>query len=236
MSCESADSAQHPTRAGRLTVDIDGGVIRLCADYHPHLVDRIKQLPDRRYCREKREWTVPARRAALYDLCELLMNYDGRLDVRCSERALQRLSRQGPGRITLEKGHVRLWVPYQPRRLERIRAIPELRFERTTETWAGPATRAGAIALLGLLADREVLADASTRERLERLAGAREGDEPRQLESHPASSRSSPVPHWRLVTSGPVFDANRQRQEWVVGIGWCVRMRVDPARRRGGKR
>ena len=236
MSRETIDSGLRSTPAGRLEVDIEGGVIRLRADYDPQLVERIKRLPDRRYSREKREWTVPARRVALYDLCELLIDYNGRLGVRYSERALRRLSLQGPGRITLEKGGMRVWAPYKPRRLERIRAIPELRFERATKTWAGPATRAGATALLGLLADREVVADASTRERLERVAAAREGDDLRQLAAQTASdsSRSSPVPHWRHVTSGPVFDANPQRQEWVEGIGWCVRVRVDPARRRGG--
>lgn len=238
MSRESLDSGLRLTRAGWLEVDIEGGVICLRADYDPQLVERIKRLPGRRYSSETREWTVPARRAALYDLCELLIGYDGRLDVRYSGRALRRLSRQGPGRITLEEGQVRLWAPYQPRRLERIRAIPELRFERASKTWAGPPTRAGAIALLDLLADRELLTDASTRARLERVAAAPEGHQLRQLAAQSASgsSRSSPVPHWRHVTSGPVFDANPQRQEWVEGIGWCVRVRVDPERRRGGKR
>lgn len=236
MSCEVAGSEQHPSRGARLEVDIEGGVIRLRADHDPQLVERIKRLPDRRYSREKREWTVPARRAALYGLCALLIDYDGRLDVHYSQRALRRLSRQGPGRITFKKGQLRLWGPYQPRRLKRIRAIPELRFERATKTWTGPATRAGTIALLDLIADRELLADPSTRERLERVAAAREADEPRQLVTPAGARRRSPVPHWRHVTSGPVFDAHPERQEWVEGVGWCRRVRIDPSRRRPGER
>jgi hypothetical protein len=37
-------------------------------------------------------------------------------------------------------------------------------------------------------------------------------------------------PHWRHVTRGHIFRANPHRHEWVEGIGWCVRVRVDPER------
>ncbi|MGI8944758.1 MAG: hypothetical protein ACR2GL_00775 [Thermoleophilaceae bacterium] len=236
MDRDIADSTTQASGRGRLEVDIDGGVVRLRAPYNPQLLERIRRLPDRRYRRDKREWTFPARREALYGLCELLADYDGRLDVGYSERALRRLSRQGPGRITFERDRVRLWLPYQRRRIERVRAIPELRFERATRTWAGPATRAGAIALLGLLADREALADPSTRQRLQRIAAAArecEGLGQALTRTDSGPRRRPPVAHWRHVTSGPVFEANPR--EWVEGVGWCVRVRVDPSRRAGGE-
>lgn len=44
------------------------------------------------------------------------------------------------------------------------------------------------------------------------------------------AGRASPTPHWRHVTRGPIFAANPKRREWVDGVGWCVRVRVDPTR------
>jgi hypothetical protein len=213
----------------RLRVDVDRGLVRLRADYDPELVERIRRLPSRRYLRDSAEWTVPATRPGLAAVCELVE--DAALDAELSKRARQRLSRHGPGRVELAGGELRLAFRYHPRRLERVREIPERRFDRASKTWTVPATRAGALALLALLADGEFRADPSVRARLESIAAGRASSK------HPSGEdarggRSSPIPHWRHVTRGPVFDASTDRHEWIEGIGWCVRIRVDPERHR----
>lgn len=226
----------HPgrrTRPPRLEIDIDGGLVRLRPEYEPRLISLVRKLPDRRYSSAHREWTMPARRAGLAELCDLVESSG--IDARLTERARRRLEHQGPGRITFEDGDFRLAFSYSPRRLERIRRIPERRFDPTSKTWAVAATRAGAPALLALLAEHEFRAEPSVRARLKRLATERaDAPRPRPVGREAgAPSRRSPVPHWRHVTRGRVFDANRHRQEWIDGIGWCVRIRVDPARQDG---
>jgi hypothetical protein len=218
----------------RLLVDLDGGLVHLRADYHPRLVALIRKLPDRHYVADRAEWIMPARRPALAELCELIERPE--LEVTLSERARRRLERHGPGRLTLDKGELRLAFPYNPRRLKRVRAIPERRFDPDSKSWIVPPTRAGALELLRLLDEGEFRTDAATRRRLEALAVARESDSGRRASEDGGPSRKSPDPHWRLVTRGPVFDANPQRHEWVGRVGWCVRIRVDPARRRRRER
>jgi hypothetical protein len=77
---------------------------------------------------------------------------------------------------------------------------------------------------------------ASVRRALERLAAAA-SKPPGTPRTEPAGSRwrSSPKAHWRHVTRGAIFDANPRRREWIAGVGWCVRIRVDPRRRRSGR-
>jgi hypothetical protein len=213
----------------RLLVDLDGGLVHLRADYDPRLVALMRRLPDRHYVAERAEWIMPARRPALAELCELIKRPE--LDVTLSERARRRLERHGPGRLTLDKGELRLVFPYNPRRLKRVRAIPERRFDPDSKSWIVPPTRAGALELLRLLDEGEFRTEVAVSRRLEALAAGQEGGRERQP-SDDGPSRESPIPHWRHVTRGAIFDANPQRQEWVDGVGWCVCIRVDPARRR----
>jgi hypothetical protein len=214
----------------RLLVDLDGGLVHLRADYDPRLVALMRKLPDRHYVAERAEWIMPARRTALAELCELIERPE--LEVTLSERARRRLERHGPGRLTLDNGELRLAFPYNPRRLKRVRAIPERRFDPDSKSWIVPATRAGALELLRLLDEGEFRTEVAVRRRLEALAAGQEGGRERQPSDDGGPSRESPIPHWRHVTRGAIFDANPQRQEWVDGVGWCVRIRVDPARRR----
>jgi hypothetical protein len=228
----SSAGTEAPGRGARprLTVDVDGGLVRLSGDYDPRLVALIRRLPERRYLAERAEWTMPARRPALAALCELIERPE--LEVTLSGRARRRLERHGPGRLALEDGQLGLSFAFDPRRLERVRAIPERRFDPDSKCWIVPATRAGALALLTLLDDGEFRTDGAVRRRLEALAAGRQADSQPGPGDDSGPSRKSPMRHWRHVTRGPIFDANWRRREWVVGIGWCVRIRVDPARRR----
>lgn len=215
----------------RLLVDVDGGLVRLCAEYDPRLVTLIRKLPERRYVAQRAEWVLPARRPALAALCELIELPEVRAEL--SERARRRLQKHGPGRLALEEGELRLSFPYHRRRLERVRGIPERRFDPDSKSWVVPATRAAALALLRLLDEGEFRTDVAIRRRLEALAAGRGSDRGRRpSDDSNGASRESPIPHWRHVTRGPTFNANPQRREWVDGVGWCVRIRVDPARRR----
>jgi hypothetical protein len=214
----------------RLLVDLDGGLVHLRADYDPRLVALMRKLPDRHYVAERAEWIMPARRPALAELCELIDRPE--LEVTLTERARRRLERHGPGRLTLDKGELRLAFPYNPRRLKRVRAIPERRFDADSKSWIVPPSRAGALELLRLLDEGEFRTEGAVRRRLEALAAGQERGRERLPSDDGGPSREPPIPHWRHVTRGAIFDANPQRQEWVDGVGWCVRIRVDPARRR----
>ncbi|MDQ3770221.1 MAG: hypothetical protein M3370_12205, partial [Actinomycetota bacterium] len=68
----SPGEREPPSVAARLEVDIDGGLVRLRADYDPALVEALRGLPERRYLRERAEWVLPARRVALARLSELV--------------------------------------------------------------------------------------------------------------------------------------------------------------------
>ena len=214
----------------RLLVDLDGGLVHLRADYDPRLVALMRRLPERRYVAERAEWVMPARRPALAKLCELVERPE--LEVTLSERARLRLERHGPGRLTLDKGELRLAFPYNPRRLKRVRAIPARRFDPDSKSWIVRPTRAGSLELLRLLDEGEFRSEPAVRRRLEMLAAGQDGDGESRPSDDGGASRESPIPHWRHVTRGPIFNASPERQEWVDGVGWCVRIRVDPARRR----
>jgi hypothetical protein len=225
--------------AFRLEVDIDGGLVRLCAHYDPALVDELRALPGRRFIRERAEWVLPARREALAAVAALVDRLGD--EARTTGRARRRLERARPGRIESREGMFELSFAYDPRRLARVRSIPERRYEPERRTWTVASTRAGALVLLTLLEEGEFIAEPALAERLARVAAVHESA---PLETHGAEpeghareeQRSSPTPHWRHVTRGPIFEANRHRQEWVGGIGRCVRIRVDPGRRRQRER
>lgn len=236
MSRAVADGRQHApndrTRNRRLDVDVEGGLVRIRARYDPELVKQIKALPGRRFIRDRAEWVLPARRETLAALAALVERLGD--DVRPTERARRRLERVRPGRIESHAGQFELSFPFEPRRLARVRSIPERRFQVERRSWTVAPTRAGALALLALLEDGEFAAEPAVASRLARLAAGREPGDSRGDGQRSAERRSSPAPHWRHVTRGPIFEANSQRREWVEGIGWCVRVRVDPARGRGG--
>jgi hypothetical protein len=219
-----------PKRSSQLTIDADGGLLRLQACFDPDLVERLKRLPGRRYIAERAEWVLPARRDGLVALARLVIELDGRVEL--SERAQRRLDRYGPGRLDLCEGEFELSIAPRPERLARIRAIPERRFVAERRAWRVPPTRAGALALIALVDAGELVATPAAASLLPQLAATRSvsdaegGYEPA---GGPGEGRASPNPHWRHVTRGPIFRANAH--EWVEGIGWCVRVRVDPGRR-----
>jgi hypothetical protein len=219
---------EHPL----LAVDVDGGLVRLRTRYEPRLIEQIKRLPGRRFIAEHAEWVLPARRDGLLAVARLVIELGGQAEL--SDRARRRLERHGPGRIDLHGAEFELSVRPRPDRLERIRAVPERRYLPERRRWLVPPTRAGALALLALVDDGELVGAPATLARLRQLAGNRAaaGEPVRDHADESAPSRASPSPHWRHVTRGPTFRANPHRHEWVDGIGWCVRVRVDPKRRR----
>lgn len=235
MTAPAPRSASNaPARADAaptLAVDIDGGLVRLHADYEPQLVKQIKRLPERRFIAERTEWVLPARRPALAALAALVAELGERAHV--SDRARRRLRRQGPGRIEACPDGFEVDVAPRSDQLERVRALPERRYLPERRRWWVPPTRAGALALLARIEEGELVADSATTAQLQRLgAGRGERRGARAVEPTDAErTRLSPAPHWRHVTRGPVFRANPH--EWVEEIGWCVRIRVDPARDRG---
>jgi hypothetical protein len=229
----STTGAQGSHQAPLLDVDVDGALVRLRARYDPELVEEIKRLPGRRYVAQRTEWVVPARREALVALAGLLVERGDRATL--SNRAARRLQRHGPGRLGLSEDEFAIHAAPHPRRLERIRALPERRWLAPERCWQLPATRAGALALTALIDDGELVATPAATARLAQLIAPRPPT-PDRHDPADETHRASPMPHWRHVTRGPVFAANPQRREWIDGVGWCVRIRVDPSDRRADPR
>jgi hypothetical protein len=228
-------TGSHPAEAERqmplLAVDIDGGLVRLRTRYQLRLVERLRRLPGRRFIAERGEWVLPARREGLAALAQLLAELGDQAEL--SERARRRLERHGPGRIEVREGEFELSVRPRPQLVERIRTVPERRWLTERRRWRVPTTRAGALALLTLVDDGELVAAPATLARLRRLAAGRAAPgvpEGGRAAGEPGASRASPRKHWRHVSRGPIFRANPHRHEWIEGIGWCVRVRVDPDR------
>jgi hypothetical protein len=218
---------------GRLAIDVDGGLVRLHARYDPELVAQLRTLPGRRFIRARSEWVLPAKREALAQLASLVERLGDA--ARPTERARRRLERARPGRIDSREGDFELRFPYDARLLERVRSIPERSYRRDRRRWTVPPTRAGALALLALLDHGEFTAKPEVTARLRRLAAAHESVDSTAAGIASDRRRAAPAPHWRHVTCGPIFNANPHRHEWLEGIGWCVRVRVDPERRRGDR-
>jgi hypothetical protein len=208
-----------------LDVDVDGALVTLRARYDPELVERLKQLPGRRYLPEETAWVLPARREALVALAQMLVDLGDRVEL--SERARRRLQRQGPGRLELRDGQFEIHAAPRPQRLERLRALPERRWIAEQRCWRVAATRAGALALSVLVNDGELVATSTAATRLDKLAAAQPATGAR-VQQEVGAERASPLPHWRHVTRGSIFNANPKRREWVDGVGWCVRVRVHP--------
>ena len=219
---------------GRLAIDVDGGLVRLRARYDPELVAQLRTLPGRRFIRARREWVLPAKREALAQLASLVEQLGDAATP--TERARRRLERARPGRVDDREGEFELCFPYNARLLERVRSIPERSYRRDRRRWTVPPTRAGALALLALLERGDFTANPEVAARLTRLAAAHDPVGSTAAGTASDQRRAPPAPHWRHVTRGPIFDANPHRHRWVDGIGSCVRVRVDPERRRGDRR
>ena len=214
-----------------LRIDMEGGLVRLRCANDPGLIGEVRALPGRRYLPKAQEWVAPARREVLRRLAALAEQLGERAEV--TRTARNRLERARPGRIQGEAEGFRVRFGYTPRRLELVREVAERSWDSRSRSWRVPATRAGALGLLALLDSGEFTAAPSVRESLERLAAATPGGPgapPRDASS--GQPRSSPTAHWRHVTRGPIFKANPQRHQWIDGVGWCVRIRVDPERHR----
>lgn len=214
-----------------LRIDLEGSLVRLRCAYDPGLIAEVRALPGRRYLAEAHEWVAPARREVLARLVALSERLGERAEL--TPRARSRLERARPGRIDRDGDGFSVRFGYSRGRLQLVRAVSERSWDPASRSWRVPATRAGALDLLDLLESGEFTAVPSVRAALEPLAAA----QPRDRDAHPRDAargqlRSSPTAHWRHVTRGPIFNANPQRHQWIDGVGWCVRIRVDPERRR----
>jgi hypothetical protein len=221
-----------------LLIDADKGLLQLAAEpYDEAIVDWIRSLPQRRYRRDSHAWCVPARREYLLALHGVIAELEERgIAVETSEKAAARLARIDVGRAVLHGRAIEIAGPYSDRRLPALRALPERRFDAGRKLWTIPLTRAGALAILTLADSDELVVTQRARRALQRAATAsppadavaRDADASRE-----PMTRRSPVAHWRHHTAGPVFDNPARQRVNVPGIGWCVRIRVDPRRRQG---
>jgi hypothetical protein len=225
-----------------LRIDAIGGLLRLAsAPYDKTIVDSIKTLPQRRYHRDSQDWSVPARREHLRSVCGVIAELEERgIDVGLAEPAAARLSRLDVGRGVLRHNAIEIAGPYSERRLPALRALPERRFDAERKIWTVPLTRAGALAILTLADDTdELVITQRARRALQRSAAASPSTH-RAARADAASSgrapRRSPVAHWRHYTAGAVFDNPARPRVNVPGIGWCVRIRVNPRRGNGTPR
>ena len=225
-----------------LRIDAIGGLIRLaCAPYDETIVDSIKTLPQRRYHRDSQDWSVPARREYLRSVCGMIAELEERgIDVDITEPAATRLSRLDVGRGALRRGAIEIAGPYSERRLPALRALPERRFDAERKIWTVPLTRAGALAILALADETdELVITQRARRALQRSAAATPPTDPTaraDAASPGRAPRRSPVAHWRHYTAGAVYENPARPRVNVPGIGWCVRVRVDPHRRRATAR
>ena len=225
-----------------LRIDAIGGLIRLaCAPYDEAIVDAIKTLPKRRYRRDAQDWSVPARREHLRSVCGVIAELEERgIDVDITEPAAARLARLDVGRGVLRGDAIEIAGPYSERRLPALRALPERRFDAERKIWTVPLTRAGALAILALADETDELAlTLRARRALQRSATASPPAEraARADATSPGRARRrSPAAHWRHHTAGAVFDNPARPRVNVPGIGWCVRIRVNPRRGNGAPR
>lgn len=221
-----------------LRIDAIGGLMRLAAvPYDEVIVDWIRTLPQRRYRPSSQDWSVPARREQLRSVCRVIAELEERgIDVDFTTAAAARFARLGVGRCVLRHGAIEIAGPYSERRLAALRALPERQFDADRKLWTVPLTRAGALAILALAdGTDELVMSQRARRALQRAATATPSANRRAGRSDASVSptmRRSPVAHWRHYTAGAVFDNPARPRIYVPGIGWCVRIRVDPRGRR----
>ena len=219
-----------------LVIDANKGLLQLAAaPYDETIIHLIRTVPQRRYRRQTHDWCIPARREHLLTVCSVIAELEERgIAVEISEAAAARLARVDTGRAILRGSAIEIAGSYSERRLPALRALPERRFDTERKLWTIPLTRAGALAILALADDTdELVMTHRARRALHRAAtpsppakrNARDADA-----SVEPTTRRSPVAHWRHHTSGAVFDNPGRPRINVPGIGWCVRIRVDPNR------
>jgi len=217
-----------------LRVDANEGLLQLAAvPYDETIVDWIRALPQRHYRRTTQDWITPARREHLQMVCGMIAELEERgIAVEISETAGARLTRVDIGRAMLRDGTIEIAGPYSERRLPALRALPERRFDTERRIWTIPLTRAGALAILALADNTaELVITQRARRVLQRTATASPLAERGARHAHGSAgtkTRRSPVAHWRHHTAGAVFDNPAHERINVPGIGWCVRIRVNP--------
>jgi hypothetical protein len=203
--------------------------------YDETIIDWIRALPQRHYRPETQDWITPARREHLRAVCGVIAELQERaIAVEISQTARARLMRADVGRAILRGDSIEIAGPYSERRLPALRALPERRFDAERMIWTIALTRAGALEILALADDTdELVLTRRARHALQRCATAnpsavRVGRAPDPPTPMP---RRSPRAHWRHYTTGAVFANPARERINVPGIGWCVRIRVDPHRR-----
>jgi hypothetical protein len=222
-----------------MRVDANEGLLQLAAvPYDETIIDWIRTLPQRHYRPETQDWITPARREHLQMVCRLIAELEERgIAVEISETADARLTRVDIGRATLRCGAIEIAGSYSERRLPALRALPERRFDAERKLWTVPLTRAGALAILALADDTDELV--MTQRAGRALQRAARASPPAKRNNRSANApvepptRRSPVAHWRHYAAGPVFENPARPRLYVQGIGWCVRIRVDPRRPKG---
>jgi len=224
-----------------LRVDAHQGLLRLAAvPYDDTILDWIRALPQRHYRPASQDWSIPARREHLRAVCGVIAELEERgIAVEISEAARARLTRADVGRAILRGDTIEIAGPYSERRLPAIRALPERRFDAERTTWTIPLTRAGALEILALADDTdELVITRRARRALHRCATANPSAAriARAPDPPTGTPRQSPRAHWRHYTTGAVFANPARERINVPGIGWCVRIRVDPHRRRSSDR
>lgn len=219
-----------------LVIHANRGLLQLAAEpYDETIVHWIRTVPQRRYRPQTHDWCIPARREHLQAVCTVIAELEERgVAVEISEAAAARLARVDTGCAILRASAVEIAGPYSERRLPALRALPERQFDTERKLWMIPLTRAGALAILALADETdELVMTQRTRRALQRAAtaslpakrNARDADAPVE-----PTTRRSPVAHWRHYTAGAVFDNPSRPRLNVPGIGWCVRVRVNPNR------
>jgi hypothetical protein len=216
-----------------LRIDASEGLLMLAsAPYDEAIVEQIRALPQRHYRPESQDWGIPARRDHLRTVCGVIAELEERgIAVEIADTAAPRLAHADVGRGTLRGGAVEIAGPYSEGRLPALRALPERRFDAERKIWIVPLTRAGALAILALADDTdELVITRRARHALQRCATANQsvGHVSSASDPSPGKTRRSPTPHWRHYTSGAVFDNPSRERIDVPGIGWCVRVRVNP--------
>ena len=220
-----------------LVIHANRGLLQLAAEpYDETVVHWIRTVPQRRYRPQTHDWCIPARREHLQAVCTVIAELEERgIAVEISEAAAARLARVDTGRAILRASAIEIAGPYSERRLPALRALPERQFDAERKLWTVPLTRAGALAILALADDTgELVVTQRARRALQRAATAKRNA--RDADAPVEPTRRSPVAHWRHHTRGAVFDNPARPRINVPGIGWCVRIRVNPRRGHGDTR
>lgn len=214
-----------------VSLTFSDGLLKIRCDYDELYVDGLRSLPGARYEPKDRTWRLRAGRENLTAVAVWLHELGSTVVVACDPEAQRRLERCTPAWLIARQVGIVVSGPYNAMRVRLLRMVPEAVYEPRKRCWVVAVTRASAAALLETLnrGGWRFEADGRTRRVLERV---REGSpyDPLRIDRARAGPerRRSPVPHWRHYVRGAVFDANRERREFVEGIGWCVRVRVDP--------